>query len=330
MTSWRLSVPLAIAGLALATGLVGYYGVGLVAREVVSVGVGGFAIVCAWQMVLFLGLGLAWGALLPSDPGRPAWVTIWGRMVRDSAGNLLPFSQIGGFVAGARAVVLRGIPWPVAAASTAADVAAEFLAELVLIFVGLVILIARYPHSALVWPVAGGLALSLPAAAGFFWAQRGGNVLFGRIAERILGSFGVEAGRQIGDVREAFAAIYTDRGRVAACFLLHVLNWFGTGVAAWITFHLLGSRIDLLGALAIDGLLHGALSAAVVVPGNAGVQEAAYVALGTLFGQPPAMSLAVSLIRRARDLALGVPILLGWQWQEVQARRERAAVFAGE
>ncbi len=62
---------------------------------------------------------------------------------------------------------------------------------------------------------------------------------------------------------------------------------------------------------------------AFLVPVNAGVQEAGYAGLGAIFGIAPELSLAVSLVRRARDLALGVPILLVWQFLEM--RRLRAA-----
>ena len=48
-----------------------------------------------------------------------------------------------------------------------------------------------------------------------------------------------------------------------------------------------------------------------------------YAALGAIFGVPPELSLGVSLIRRARDLVVGVPILL--LWQLVEMRHLRAA-----
>jgi glycosyltransferase 2 family protein len=52
-----------------------------------------------------------------------------------------------------------------------------------------------------------------------------------------------------------------------------------------------------------------AKSAAAIVPNALGVQEATYAALAPLFGVGAPFGLAVSLIKRARDLALGVPIL---------------------
>jgi hypothetical protein len=76
-----------------------------------------------------------------------------------------------------------------------------------------------------------------------------------------------------------------------------------------------------LGALAIEALLHALLIPAFVIPGYAGVQEAGYAGIGTLFGIPPEISLGVSLLRRARDIAIGIPVLLIWQWIEVRRLR---------
>ena len=122
-------------------------------------------------------------------------------------------------------------------------------------------------------------------------------------------------------IQTKLTAIYGDPWRVALCIALHLLAWFGTGFASWIAFRLLGADIDFLGALGIEALLHAVLASAILVPGYAGVQEAAYVGVGALFGQPPELSLGVSLLRRARDLTLGVPILLIWQSVELHHRR---------
>ena len=52
-------------------------------------------------------MGIAWGVLMP---GIRMWVPIWGRLVRDAGSELLPFSQVGGYVLGARAITLAGVP----------------------------------------------------------------------------------------------------------------------------------------------------------------------------------------------------------------------------
>jgi hypothetical protein len=92
-------------------------------------------------------------------------------------------------------------------------------------------------------------------------------------------------------------------------------------VAGWITYHLLGVPIDFDDALAIEALLAAASVVAFLVPVNAGVQEAGYAGLGAIFGVAPELSLAVSLVRRARDVVLGVPILLIWQLIEMRRLR---------
>jgi hypothetical protein len=51
------------------------------------------------------------------------------------------------------------------------------------------------------------------------------------------------------------------------------------------------------------------------------VQEAGYAGLGIVFGIPPELSLGVSLVRRGRDLVVGVPILLVWQLLEMRQLR---------
>jgi hypothetical protein len=117
--------------------------------------------------------------------------------------------------------------------------------------------------------------------------------------------------------------IYGHALRLVVGFAVHLVGWIGTGAAGWITYHLLGVPIDFDDALAIEALLAAASAVAFLVPVNAGVQEAGYAGLGAIFGVAPELSLAVSLVRRARDLALGVPILLIWQLVEV--RRLRAA-----
>ena len=71
----------------------------------------------------------------------------------------------------------------------------------------------------------------------------------------------------------------------------------------------------------IEALLSAMAAIAFLVPVNAGVQEAGYAGLGAIFGIAPELSLGVSLVRRARDVVIGVPILL--IWQSVEMRRLR-------
>lgn len=321
----RLSLLLGLAGLLVGIALVGWFGFGNVLRATASVGVVGFAAVCGWQMVLFAVLGLCWFVLLPASRSWRVGALVWGRMVRDAAGGCLPFSVVGGFVLGARSLTLLGISSPVATASTVVDLTTEFLAQIGLVLIGIGILVGRSPASSVVVPACLGLVAAALAGAAFIWVQRAGGLPLARLSRRILGGRMAGADAPVAAVQQWLGVIYASPWRVALGFALHLAAWFGTGVASWIAFRLLGADISFWTALGIEALLHAVLATAILVPGYAGVQEGAYAAVGALFGQPPELALGVSLLRRARDIALGVPILLAWQAVEWRKRQTAMA-----
>lgn len=322
-----LSLALAVLGLLAATALVGWFGVGAVWDATARVGWGGFAVLCAWQFLLFVVLALSWDVIAPPRDGSSRManygVYLWGRMVRDSAGNCLPFTHMGGFVAGARAVSLHGVPPMQSTASTVADVTAEVLAQIVFAGIGLVVLVAHAPKSDFAWPVAIGLAVALPALGAFMAAQQGAGRIFARLSRHIAGEWFTNAQDRAAVLAAEFSLIYGQTARLGACVGIHLLAWLCTGVATWITFRLLGAEISLLDAIAVEALLHAVLAVAFLVPGHAGVQEAAYIGLGAAFGVPPDIALAASILRRARDLAWGIPVLLVWQGWELRRLRDQ-------
>jgi putative membrane protein len=324
----KLSIALALAGLLLGTALIGWFGIDRVVSGVRRVGWGDFAVIVGWQLVLFAVLGLAWDAIVPAREARRPWVFVWGRMVRDASANCLPFSQVGGFVFGARAATLQGVSWSLATASTVVDVTAEFLAQLAFTAIGLGVLLARAPESSLAVPVEVGLGLAVMAGVALIWLQQGAAPLFAKLGRRIAGRWFENAQDRVDVLQAELTLIYGQTVRLAIGFLVHLLGWLGTGVAGWITYRALGVPIDFDDALAIEALLSALAAIAFLVPVNAGVQEAGYAGLGAIFGVPPELSLGVSLVRRARDLAVGIPILLLWQFLEMRHLRaaQRIAV----
>jgi len=317
----RFSYVLALLGLLAALALVSYFGFGNVVTAVSRVGWPRFGLIVAWQFVLFTILGLAWEMITPPRVERRPWVLIWGRMVRDASSNCLPFSQVGGFVFGARAATLHGMGWQTATASTVVDVTSEFLAQIAFACTGLVLLLAHAPPSRLAVTLEVGLAFAIPACLAFVWVQRGAAPLFARIGRRIAGRWFSDARERVEVVQAELGLIYGHTVKLALSFTAHLLGWIGTGVAGWIAYRALGVPIDFPDALAIEALLSAVAAVAFLVPVNAGVQEFGYAGLGAIFGIPPELSLAVSLIRRARDIAVGVPILLLWQYLEMRRLR---------
>jgi len=316
----RLPYILALAGVLIALLLVAWFGFGNVAAAVSRIGWPEFGLILGWQLVLFVILGLAWDVIMPARYARRPWVQVWGRMVRDASANCLPFSQVGGFVFGVRAVTLQGVEWP-----TVVDVTAEFLAQIAFAGIGLAILLARAPASSLAVPLEVGLALAVMACFAFVWLQQGAAPIFARISRRIAGRWFADAQERVAVLQAELGLIYGHTTRLVLGFLVHLIGWLGTGVAGWIGYHALGVPIDFDDALAIEALLAAATAVAFLVPVNAGVQEAGYAGLGAIFGVPPELSLGVSIIRRARDLTVGVPILLLWQYLEMRRLRRAPA-----
>ena len=317
----KLSITLAIIGLMFGTLLVGWYGFGPIRTAIFSVGGGDFVLFCAWQLLTLVVLGTGWRVVAPLNEARHLGPFVWGRMVRDAAASCLPFSMVGGFVLGVRAVTLHGISWSVATLSMVVDLTAEFLAEIVFAVAGLFVLLARSADPSLTRPIVISLALALIVGAVALQLQKGAVPLFVRFGRKILGDW--FAGRGAAEVtsEHELAAMYGHTGRMALSTAIHLLGWLCKGIGNWIAFRLLGSDIDFMAALAIEALLHALLIPAFVVPGYFGVQEAGYAGIGALFGIPPEISLGVSLLRRARDIAIGTPILLVWQLVEMRRLR---------
>ncbi|MDR3530221.1 MAG: flippase-like domain-containing protein [Rhodopila sp.] len=317
----RLSYLLALLGVLIALLLVSYYGFGNIVTAVSRIGWPEFGLIVGWQILVFVILGVAWDVITPARTMRRPWVLIWGRMVRDASANCLPFSQVGGFVFGARAVTLHGVEWHTATASTVVDVTAEFLAQIAFACIGLGVLLAHAPRSGLAVPVEVGIGVAVLACFGFVWAQKGAATVFARLGRRIAGNWFTDAGERMEVLKAELALIYGHTGKLALGFLMHLLGWISTGAAGWITYHALGVPIDFDDALAIEALLSAVAAVAFLVPVNAGVQEAGYAGLGAIFGVPPELSLGVSLVRRARDIVVGVPVLLIWQYVEMRRLR---------
>ena len=326
----QISILFALGGLALGTGVVGWFGFSRVAAAMLSVGWSGLIILAACQFVLFGILGLAWYAILPRRSGL-LWVMTWGRMVRDSAANCLPFTLMGGIAAGARSVASQGIGWPQAIGSSIVDVTAEFLGQIAFVALGLVLLVMRVPDSGLAVPLAIGLALAVAIGAAFVSLQLGAGRIFRALGGKIAADRFAGASRHVDRLQAELTGLYAHSGRLALGAAIHLLGWIGTGVVAWIAFRLLGADIGLGSVLALEALLQVLLTAAFLVPGGIGVQEAGYASIGAAFGLPPEISLGVSLLRRGRDLALGIPILLVWQITEArQAMRGPLAMRRAE
>ena len=238
------------------------------------------------------------------------------RQVRDSCGDILPFTQLGGIALGMRVLSLGGIAPARALAAGMVDVTTELMAQALFILIGLALAAPAIHADPQLGPYFNWLVIgSLLFAAGvtaFVFLQLAGS----RLAEKFLSVPKLSPGATA--FREALHHLYRQRARVALSMGLHLFGWCASGLWLWVVFQVLGKPIAPASAIAIQSLLEALRSATVFIPAAVGVQEAGYAALGALFGFAPETGVAVSLLRRARDIAVGVPVLLAWQAAEAR------------
>ena len=181
---------------------------------------------------------------------------------------------------------------------------------------GLTILAIDLPGAALRAPLVKttliGICIAIPLAGGFLVLQRRGFALLESAVSRMIPAWAAGAGA----VSLALGKIHDAPGRMIAGFGVHVVGWLTGAFGTWLAFFLLGTRVSFANAVAIEAVLAAIRSATIFVPGAIGVQEAGYALLMPLFGLPPQLGIVVSLLKRAREIALGVPVLLVWQIAE--------------
>jgi putative membrane protein len=304
----------AVIGLLGAAWIIFHIGFQPIFAAISSAGWGGFALLCLFGLANFTLLGFAWHALVPCA-ALDILTFCWGRAVRDSAGDVLPLSQIGGMVIGARAVMLRGLARTRAFGSTIVDITLEMIAQLAFIAAGVAILVTRLPElrsGSLVKAGAIAIAVGAMLAAAFVIVQRRGFGIFERMAQRLLPAAALHAAELDRTINEIHAA----PRRLLTGFGLHLLGWLSAAFGLWLALALVGYRTPYANAVAIESLLCALRSATVFIPGAIGVQEAGYAVMMPLFGLPAEIGVAVSLLKRAREIAVGVPVLLSWQFAE--------------
>jgi putative membrane protein len=237
-------------------------------------------------------------------------------LIRDAGSEVLPVSQMGGSVLGARAVALAGVPGSVAAATTMVDLTLEFLAKLAYMAIGLILLINLRPDTPVSLPVTFGLTATGLFAIAFVIVQRHGFAFFDRFARMLGRGWAERTVSGVVAVHAALAETYQRSARLWGGFVLHLACWMLSAVEVWIALRLAGAPLGFPTVLVIESLLYAIRTVAFAIPNAVGVQEGAYVLIGAAFGLTPEMALAISLLKRARDLVIGLPALGTWQVAE--------------
>ena len=305
-----------LVGLAALIAIATWSGWDAVGHAVVTVG-WGILLVVLVRVVTVSVAGTGWWLLFPLKMRPRLKTCIALRFIREAANVLLPLAQIGGDLIGAGLLTLYAVPGPLAAASVIVDVLLQAATQFLFALIGLLVLIGLGGDMAVAWVAALGLGLAGAMLVGFYLVQRrGGQRIFHFVIDRFTGDRKWRALATVDAVYHNLAAIYAVRSDLVASVVVHMTGWiFGT-LEVLIVFAFMGNPISLAEALVIESLMHAIRGAAFVIPSALGAQEGGLVLLCAIFGIPPEQAIALSLVKRAADLTLGVPGLIGWQLLE--------------
>jgi len=292
-----------------------------------------------WTVLLFYPVVSFWDAWGWRYVFPPAWrkmriVDLFlVRLAGEAVNSTTPFLDAGGEPLKIALLHRRfGLDKPSAASATVLAKAFLFFSEVAFWACGLVPALVFAPAS-LGWKWALSifcvaatllsLGVALLQSKGFFsfFLRLVGRVApHSKLAERFRAPF--EA------VDASMAAVYSGNATApAAAFALHFTGWVAGGVETYLMFHVLGVPVSPVEALTLEALLQLTRTASCVIPGNIGVQEAGMAFYAGWFGMSPSYGVALSLLKRTRQLLWSLIGFAVWGAYEYQlARRESRGI----
>jgi putative membrane protein len=301
-----------LVGLALLTGLIGYFGFGLVLQAVIGSKWGTVLVVLARAAAL-VAAGTGWWLLLaPARCGAAIFVGL--RFIREAINSLLPLAVVGGDIVGARLLAHFGVRTSVAIASVLIDIFIQVVCLLIFVIAGLALLAKIADSHQFTGMTTVMLGIALPAVAGFFLALN-----FGAFEPVVRWLVAVGKKRRWSALSHVVALgdrlqqIWGNHRGLSASFLVHLAGVFFGAMEVWIALVFMGHPVNLTEAVVIESLGQASRAAAFILPAGLGVQDGALIAVSAVFGVPAEVALAMALIKRVPDLVLGIPSLMAWQ-----------------
>jgi putative membrane protein len=309
----------ALIGLAVAIFLIFHFGWHQVVDALLAAGWRGFAALIAIYLICLLLCAVAWRIVILDAPRHTVLICLWARWLRESVGNLA-LIPTAGEIAGARELNRLGIRSGMAGASTVVELTLELLSQIVFTLFSLALLVTWYQRLEIGPWLVTGIAVSVLAAAGFILAQRKGLFRFlERLPERLDLKWAWTVLPDAEGIHAGIQTIYQHRKRVLGSGAVHLAGWVVGAGEAYVGLYFMGHAIAWSDALILESIAFALRSAAFVIPSRLGIQEGGYILLGAMFGLTPEVALALSLLKRGREIATGLPCLV--IWQSVETRR---------
>lgn len=257
--------------------------------------------------------GAGWHAIAEPKGLIPARTYLVARWIREGVSCLLPVAQLGGEVVGARLVTLAGARASQAAAGVTVDLTVEAITQIIFTVCGLGFALATGIGAGLVGYTIAGLVAFLPGVLGLILLQKRGVFSWlERAAASLTRRWPGLRTEGLRNVHQAIEASYREPRRLLAASGFHLLGWFAGVTEVWLMAWAIDLPLSLGQALIIESIGQAIRSAAFFVPAAIGVQEGGMLLIATQLGLPAQAGLALALVKRLREVALGVPALAAW------------------
>ncbi len=293
------------------------------------------------HLVALAGLGILWlvpvrlAAMAASAEGwralfpKPATVSLrfltWMAFVRNAINTLLPVAHVGGELAAVRSLTGRGVPASIAIAGIIVEITVNLFAQMGFTLLGIDLLLSYVGTAPLIQRLWWGLVVALPVVLAFVFLQRRSRPFsrLYRALSRLSNTSGMTAAHAQA-VDDRLVALYGRLGALARCAFWQVVSLVGGAGEFWLILRLLhepgGPRLALL----LESLTQALQSAAFMVPAALGVQEGGLILIGAVAGLSANTALAVSAVRRVRQVGLALPVL--WLWVHGERKRRLAPI----
>jgi len=303
LRGWLLTIGVGLLAVLLATN-----GAGAVRELVVQVGWQALIVIAAHLPVTFLAT-VSWQVLLPPDRRPPLSFLFRVRFIKEAVNALLPVAQVGGDVVRAKLSARNGLTLAEATASCVIDVLAGTVGLVLFVLASLIVAMVtlhdpRLAHAGLALV---GIVVAIAASA-YVAYKAGVSRRLGQASQRWTA-----LASRVGELGEAFRGIGRQRNNLFASWAWHMAAWIAGAFETYVSMWALGLNPTLLQALIVEGLAQTAKVVGFAIPGALGVQEGGYLLLGGALGLSPDQALALSLLRRLRELSLGAIGLVLWR-----------------
>jgi putative membrane protein len=277
--------------------------------------------VVALHLIEQVGCGCAWHSLV--EPPRPSrWAFSRMRWVRASVAALMPVSGVGAALVAVRLATRAGLTLEMASASLVLDATMELTTQIIFIGLGFGFLFVSLPHLEIAEWAASTLLVAMVTVFLFIAAQRRGGLKLveagiSRLARRWPKLMPLTEAR----LHERLMMLHQRRRAALVSASFHFGSWLLGSGEIWLVLFAFGHTGSPAKCVIIESLSMAARSAGFFIPGALGIQEIAVVAVGSLVGLSPETAMLIAIVKRLRDVVVGVPGLLVWQWTETDGLR---------